>query len=183
MGKESVRKNSEMLLLDAQGDGPWACVEHRRVASVAYHRGMKQMVSYCRTCDERFVPEPTPAVRVFVENIKVDGAHGWYPNERISNQSFLISIQATVSPSHANAASDAISDTVNYKRLVTVAHAVIKGKSRKLVETLANEIADKVLAFRGVNSVAVLIRKPEILKNGVPGVFIEKSSISLPQRG
>ena len=65
------------------------------------------------------------------------------------------------------AATDDLADALDYTRLSAIAAAVIAGPPRHLLETLADEIATRVLAETGVSSVRVAVEK--VQPQGMPG--------------
>jgi dihydroneopterin aldolase len=55
--------------------------------------------------------------------------------------------------------SDDLEDTVNYAEVTTLVAQLVAGKNVKLLEHLAQEVADAVLAVKGVQTVSVQIAK------------------------
>ena len=55
--------------------------------------------------------------------------------------------------------SDNVEDTVDYRRIYAIAKSVIEGESAKLIETLAQRIAERVLELDRVATVSVRIAK------------------------
>ena len=61
--------------------------------------------------------------------------------------------------------SDRIEDTVDYRQVRTIAKDIIEGESKNLLETLAAQIADRVLQLQNVGGVSVRIAKrPESMQ-------------------
>jgi dihydroneopterin aldolase len=60
----------------------------------------------------------------------------------------------------AAAASDDLADTLDYGALAQQAAAVVAGPPRNLIETVAGEIADGVMADERVHAVEVVVHKP-----------------------
>ena len=111
---------------------------------------------------------------IHIDNLVFRGKHGWFAKERRIEQEFALSVKLGVDTSNA-AQSDNLADTVNYSEVKDKIQAVIKGGSRFLIETLAEEIAHKVLEDKRIQTVEVTIQKPEVWQNGVPGVTIVRS--------
>lgn len=55
--------------------------------------------------------------------------------------------------------SDSVEDTVDYRPIYAIAKSVIEGESSKLIETLAERIAERVLALDRVAGVSVRVAK------------------------
>lgn len=114
--------------------------------------------------------------RVFLRDFRVRGRHGVHEEERTNEQDFLIDIEAAFDSAPA-AASDNLDDTVNYSDFAKIAERVVTSNSFFLVERLAHRIADEILADSRIASVRVTVRKPSVLRSGVPGVTIERTRI------
>ncbi|MGE5553136.1 MAG: dihydroneopterin aldolase [Betaproteobacteria bacterium] len=66
------------------------------------------------------------------------------------------------------AASDDLADTVDYSALFTLVRQVVEGRRFRLIEALAQEVAEVVLGSAAVQAVTVRVRKPQA---PLPGVF------------
>ncbi len=96
--------------------------------------------------------------RIELEGMTFRGRHGVSDAERERLQDFVVSIEVEVDLESA-AHSDRIEDTIDYRRIQTVAKGVIEGESMRLVEALASRIARGVLELPLVNAVSVRIAK------------------------
>lgn len=97
--------------------------------------------------------------RIELRGLRVFGHHGVFDHERRDGQEFLVDLVVSLDLAPA-AASDALADTVSYGELATAAAAVVSGPPRDLIETVAAEIADGVLADPRVRAVQVTVHKP-----------------------
>jgi dihydroneopterin aldolase len=86
--------------------------------------------------------------------------HGVLDEEQVESQPFLIDLVVFVDTTTA-AASDDLGDTVDYGRLAREAHDLVAGESHRLIETVAERVADLALTFEGVEQVQVTIHKPD----------------------
>lgn len=91
-----------------------------------------------------------------IEGVRGYGAHGVLAEEKLRAQPFVVDVEMEVEP----AAADSIECTVSYADVAADALAVVEGESADLVETLADRIAERVLA-RGALRAAVTVHKPE----------------------
>ena len=99
------------------------------------------------------------ADRITLSGLSVFGYHGVYEHEKRDGQQFLVDIALRLDLSAA-AATDDLARTVNYGELAALAAAVISGPPKDLIEAVAGEIADRVLATYPVSAVEVTVHKP-----------------------
>ncbi|RAU90471.1 dihydroneopterin aldolase [Mycolicibacter senuensis] len=97
--------------------------------------------------------------RIELRGLKVRGNHGVFAHERADGQDFIVDITVWMDLSVA-AASDALADTYDYGVLAQRAAEIIAGPARDLIETVAAEIADEVMADVRVQAVEVTLHKP-----------------------
>jgi dihydroneopterin aldolase/2-amino-4-hydroxy-6-hydroxymethyldihydropteridine diphosphokinase len=109
---------------------------------------------------------------VFINNCTVEAKHGYYKEEHAKKQKFIVSVCAHIDTKDAGATDD-LKRTLNYEHLRSYIHEVLAQSPHDLIESLAEEIAAKVLAH-GVVSVDVEIRKPDVWSDCVPGVKISR---------
>lgn len=103
---------------------------------------------------------------VRLKNMVFHAHHGYWEEERRVGQRFEVDIELLVDVKKA-AASDHIRDTIDmYKVYQTVERVVLK-KQFKLVETLAEVIANTLLQKFPITEVNVCVRKPN---SPVPGI-------------
>lgn len=91
--------------------------------------------------------------------LTVFGRHGVFGHEREDGQDFVIDLRLQLALSDA-AASDDVTDTVHYGELAERVAAVVAGEPVKLIETLAQRIADVALEDSRVRAVEVTVHKP-----------------------
>lgn len=111
---------------------------------------------------------------IHIDNLFFRGKHGAYIKERRVEQEFSISIKLGIDVKPAGK-SDKLVHTVDYSEIKDIIKKVIEGSSRYLLEKLAEDMAVKILKVKRVHSVEITIRKPEVWKNGIPGVTITRS--------
>jgi 7,8-dihydroneopterin aldolase/epimerase/oxygenase len=97
--------------------------------------------------------------RIELRGLRVRGHHGVFDHERRDGQDFVVDL--VLATDHGPAArSDDLADTVDYGALAEQAAAVVEGPARALIETVAAEIADRVLDDPRVRAVEVTVHKP-----------------------
>ena len=94
-----------------------------------------------------------------VRGIEVHAHHGVFDFERRDGQTFLIDLLLGLDTSAA-AATDDLSQTVDYGALVDEVVAAVQKDPVDLVETLAQRIADVCLGHAEVETVEVTVHKP-----------------------
>ncbi len=99
------------------------------------------------------------ADRIELRGLKVRGNHGVFEHERRDGQDFIVDITVWIDL-EAAAASDDLADTMDYGALAQRAAAVVAGPPRQLIETVAGEIAEDVMADQRVHAVEVVVHKP-----------------------
>jgi dihydroneopterin aldolase len=95
-----------------------------------------------------------------LRGLRVRGNHGVFDHERRDGQDFLVDLTVWLDLAAA-AASDDLADTVDYGALAKLAADVVAGPPRNLIETVAAEIADGVMADERLYAVEVVVHKPE----------------------
>ena len=98
--------------------------------------------------------------RIALTGLRVRGHHGVFDHEKRDGQDFLVDVVVWMDLAPA-AAGDDLARTLHYGELAERAAAVVGGPSRDLVETVAAEIADEVVADRRVDAVEVTVHKPD----------------------
>ena len=111
---------------------------------------------------------------ITIDNLRINGAHGYYEHERNAEQEFVLSLRIGIDGRNA-AESDALSDTIDYDLIRTIAENVFKGKSRYLLETLAEEITQEILKETIAQEVSISIQKTGVWSNGIPGISITRT--------
>lgn len=99
------------------------------------------------------------ADRIELRGLTVRGNHGVFDHERRDGQDFIIDITLWIDHAAA-AASDALEDTYDYGVLAARAADIVGGPARNLIETVAAEIAEDVMADDRVHAVEVVVHKP-----------------------
>jgi dihydroneopterin aldolase len=97
--------------------------------------------------------------RITLTGLDVVGHHGVFDFEKEQGQHFVVDITAWLDLTPA-ARSDDVTDTLHYGELAEYAAGVVAGPPRDLIETVAVEIADGVLARWPVTAVEVTVHKP-----------------------
>ncbi len=98
--------------------------------------------------------------RIELAGMAFYGFHGVGPEERRLGQRFVVDLAVELDLSAAGR-SDDIDDTVSYSSMYGVVRQIVEGPGRKLLESVAESIADAILNGFAVESVTVTLKKPE----------------------
>lgn len=97
--------------------------------------------------------------RIVVEGMAFFGHHGVNPPERELGQRFDVDVALTLDLAPAGR-SDDLAQTVSYAHVYKAVRAVVEGEPRQLLEVVAEEIAQRVLALGPIEEVWVRVNKP-----------------------
>ncbi len=98
------------------------------------------------------------AVLIKLSEIVCYGYHGVLPEEQSLGQEFRVSLELALN--RPAPAKDLLTETMDYREAVAVVLRIMEGPPRRLLETLASEIASAILQLEGVGSVKVIVCKP-----------------------
>jgi dihydroneopterin aldolase/D-erythro-7,8-dihydroneopterin triphosphate epimerase len=101
--------------------------------------------------------------KIFIQDLRTAAVVGTLPHERTSVQEIVLNLELACDLAKAGR-SDALEDTVNYKAVKQAVLKLVEASSFKLLEALAQNVADACLAFEGVEAVKVRIDKPNALR-------------------
>lgn len=96
--------------------------------------------------------------RIVLSGLEVRARHGVLPEERRSDQLFVVDVEISLDVSSIG---DSLDDTVDYGTLAQRIHELVAGESHNLIETVANRVAALVLEDHRVKSARVTVHKPE----------------------
>jgi dihydroneopterin aldolase len=99
------------------------------------------------------------ADRITLTGLSVRGRHGVFDFEKRDGQQFVVDLTLWLDLTEA-AATDDLAATVDYGALAGLAAGIIGGPPRDLIEAVAAEIADTVMARYRVHAVEVTVHKP-----------------------
>ena len=97
--------------------------------------------------------------RIELQGLTVRGHHGVFDHEKRDGQDFVVDLTAWVDLAPAGR-SDELADTLDYGGLAQNAARIVAGRPRDLIEAVAAEIAQAVLADQRVQAVQVRLHKP-----------------------
>lgn len=120
--------------------------------------------------------------RIHLRSMAFYGYHGHHPGESVHGQRFLVDLALTVELSKA-AASDRLSDTVDYAAVYETCRRIVENDRVCLLETLCDRIMTAVLGeFRRVRRVEITVRKPSAPIPGVLDYVAVETSRDRPAR-
>jgi len=98
--------------------------------------------------------------RIELRGLQVRGHHGVFGHEKRDGQDFFVDLTVWLDLAAA-ARSDELADTADYGALAQLAADIVGGPPRDLIESVAAEVAESVLAADArVHAVQVRLHKP-----------------------
>jgi dihydroneopterin aldolase len=97
--------------------------------------------------------------RILLTGLRVRGRHGVLPHEAQLGQVFVVDLELFLDLAPAGR-SDDLGRTVDYGSLASRVAEVVGGRPRRLLEAVAEDVADLVLADERVRQVRVRVAKP-----------------------
>ena len=105
--------------------------------------------------------------RIFLRGMRFMACHGVLPHEREVPQPFEVDVEMGLDL-RAAGESDDLDDTVNYAEVYDVVSTVLTVTAKKLIEALAEEIAEDLLRdFDALRWVRVTVHKPAAPIDGI----------------
>ncbi len=96
--------------------------------------------------------------RIRLSGVRIEAAHGVYPEEKQNPQPFIIDVEARLG---RRVSDDDLATTVDYSQLASQIAAVATAGSVDLIETLAERVAEVCLGHPLVEEVEVSVHKPQ----------------------
>jgi len=101
--------------------------------------------------------------KIIIRDLRVATIIGTLPQEKQDKQEVYINIELGCDLSKAGA-SDAIEDTIDYKRVKRAVLKHVESSNYNLLEALAESVAGICMDFKGVEKVKVSVDKPGALR-------------------
>ena len=98
---------------------------------------------------------------IILEGMIFYGYHGLKAEEKSLGQRFIVDLKVELDLSVAGN-SDQISDTAHYGNMYRVVKRIVEGKSKNLIEAVAEDVATTILKDFNVSSVSIKISKPDV---------------------
>ncbi|MFL6141842.1 MAG: dihydroneopterin aldolase [Labedaea sp.] len=97
--------------------------------------------------------------RIVLTGLRVTGHHGVFEFERRDGQDFFVDVTVWIDLDSAGR-SDELADTLDYGALAMRVAEIVGGPARNLLETVAAEVAEDLMADERAHAVEVTIHKP-----------------------
>ena len=106
--------------------------------------------------------------RIVMKNLSFFGYHGVMEEEKTLGQKFFLDIEIYADLSKAGR-TDEVLDTIHYGEVYEVIKDIVENDRFKLIEALAENIAENVLEkFEKIEEINILVKKPEA---PIPAIF------------
>ncbi len=103
--------------------------------------------------------------RILLANMRFQGRHGVYEHEQLTPQPFEVDVELLTSLQPAGIDDD-LDQTIDYGKVYRVVQEIVESRSYRLLEALAEAIAQDLLTDFDVPEVGVRIRKPAVKLGG-----------------
>jgi 7,8-dihydroneopterin aldolase/epimerase/oxygenase len=97
--------------------------------------------------------------RIALTGLQVRGYHGVLEHEKVDGQDFLVDLTAWIDLDVAGR-TDELADSLDYGTLASRVAEIVGGPPRNLIESVAADIAEEVMADPRVHAVEITIHKP-----------------------
>jgi dihydroneopterin aldolase len=104
--------------------------------------------------------------KIFLTGAQFFAYHGVSDEEQRVGGRYAVDIELTYNVSRA-AKSDDLAHTISYSAVYDTVREIVQGKSHRLIESLAEQIADALLARYPTESVLVRVKKQPPPMNGI----------------
>ncbi len=116
--------------------------------------------------------------RIHLKGMMFYGYHGERAHEREAGQRFIVDIEVYTDLKDAGT-SDRLEDTVDYGDVFSLVKEVMEGPGKNLLESLADDIAQRVLALNRVSGVKIAVKKPGV---AIKGSILDYAAIEIERR-
>lgn len=108
-----------------------------------------------------------------LSSLRLQATHGCYDHEKKNPQTFIVDVECTLSTPLGT--SDDLAKTINYEIIRSVVLETFAQSPLNLIETLAVQIAEKLLSAADVSRALVKIAKPDIWADSLPSVEVTRT--------
>jgi dihydroneopterin aldolase len=105
--------------------------------------------------------------KITLQGMEFYGYHGVLPEERSLGQRFIVDLELELDL-RPSGETDDLALTIDYARVFELVESVVRGRPRRLIESVAEDIASAVLEQFPAAAAVVRIKKPQA---PVPGTF------------
>jgi len=116
--------------------------------------------------------------RITLEGMVFYGYHGVKEEEKRLGQRFIVDVEMELDLSRAGA-TDRLGDTVDYGEVYRLVKGILEGPSHNLLESLAQEIASRILTQYPVEGVKVKVKKPGV---AIRGSILSSAGVEVTRR-
>ncbi len=99
--------------------------------------------------------------RIVLQNMRFDATHGVFEHEQRTKQPFEVDVELVRDLAPAGRDDD-LDLTVDYARVYAVVREIVEERSFRLLEALAERMAQELLRGFDVGEVVIRIRKPAV---------------------
>ena len=105
---------------------------------------------------------------VIVKGLQLWGTHGAYPEENKLGQKFIIDVEASYDMTTI-CLTDKLETGLSYVTVYEIAKKVVTTEQHKLLQRVAQRIAEEVIKAYPIKQVRVTVKKPSVAIGGILG--------------
>jgi len=99
--------------------------------------------------------------KIRLNNVQIYAYHGLFQEEKQLGQKFQIDLEISTNLKKS-CDSDNIDDSINYVDLYNIIKSCFTNHQKNLIESLAEDVAKRILNIHGVIDTKIIIRKPSV---------------------
>ncbi|MCL5039238.1 MAG: dihydroneopterin aldolase [Firmicutes bacterium] len=103
---------------------------------------------------------------LLVKGMEFWAYHGYYPEENKLGQRFVVDVEVAVDMRKMGETDD-LSAGLSYVTVYNLTKKVVTGEQHKLVQRIAQRIADEIIAAHPIKQVRVTVKKPSVAIGGI----------------
>ena len=103
---------------------------------------------------------------VMVKGLQLWGTHGHWPEENKLGQKFIIDMEASVDMT-GMCTTDKLETGLSYGTLFKIATKIVTTEEHKLLNRIAQRIAEEVIKAYPVKQIRVTVKKPSVAIGGI----------------
>ena len=103
---------------------------------------------------------------VIVKGLQLWGTHGNDPEEKVHGQKFIVDVEASYDMT-AMCLTDKLEAGLSYVTVYEIAKKVVTTEQHKLLQRVAQRIAEDVIKAHPIKQVRVTVKKPSVAIGGI----------------
>jgi len=103
---------------------------------------------------------------LLIKGMQFWAKHGHFAEENVLGQRFVVDVEVQVDM-HAMCETDDLSTGLSYVTVYEITKKVVTGEQHKLLQRIAQRIADEIIKAYPIEAVRVTVKKPSVAIGGI----------------